>query len=355
MWTKIKCILSDQHGQAVVLFAFVFIVLLGFAGLAIDVGYSYIEKQHMQNAVDNSARAGAQDIIDNPENVENSAKDLAQKNGLIPKDIVVTKDTTQNTVKVDYSQDVSTFFMRIFHFDSLNVKVSATAQVTQISNSTVFNYVIFSDSDYNLSAVNYVVDGMVHINGNTNMSSSGSYFNQRFEAVGKFNQSGSAKFAQLVKSASPIPMPAFDINYYKNNATKIYSGNMTLSNSDLAINGIVYVDGNVNISGNSMTGVGTLVVNGSINISGSNLKYSSNQDVIGFYAGNVNINFSGNNLNVDGLFYAPNGSINYSGSNATFNGGIVAKKLNISGSSHHYIYDPNIKKIVSNKVIKLIK
>lgn len=352
---KIKCLLRDQHGQAIILLAIVFAILLGVAGLVIDVGYMYVEKQHMQDAVDSAAVSGAQDIIDNPESADNIAIDIGQKNGLIPQNIVVTEDTSQNTVTVNYSQDVPTFFMRIFHFDSINVNVSATAQATLVPTSNIFNYVIFSNSDYNVSAINYVVDGMVHINGNTNMSSISSYFNQRFEAVGAFNQSGSATFAQLVKSASYIPMPAFDINYYENNATKIYTGDVNLTNSDLTINGIVYVDGNVNISGNSISGVGTLVANGSINISANNLQYSSDQDAIGFYAGNGNINFSGNNLNVDGLFYAPNGSINYSGSNATFNGGLVANKLNISGINHHYIYDPNTEKIVSNREVKLIK
>ncbi|TMC10818.1 MAG: pilus assembly protein TadG, partial [Chloroflexi bacterium] len=39
-------------GQAIVLVAFIMVVLLGFAGLAIDSGHAYLDRREMQAAVD---------------------------------------------------------------------------------------------------------------------------------------------------------------------------------------------------------------------------------------------------------------------------------------------------------------
>ena len=46
-------------GQAIVLVAFIMVVLLGFAGLAIDSGHAYLDRREMQAAVDAAALAAA--------------------------------------------------------------------------------------------------------------------------------------------------------------------------------------------------------------------------------------------------------------------------------------------------------
>jgi hypothetical protein len=92
-----------------------------------------VKKQKMQHAVDDAALSAAQVIIDNQQNGIRIAKEIGGENGLIPNDIGVLNDTSQNTVTVNYSHDAPTFFLSIFNFKSVKLSVSATAQYTQQS------------------------------------------------------------------------------------------------------------------------------------------------------------------------------------------------------------------------------
>ncbi|MCE5264195.1 MAG: pilus assembly protein TadG-related protein, partial [Deltaproteobacteria bacterium] len=48
-----------QSGAAAILVAFLMIVFLGIAALALDIGYLYVVRTELQNAADASALAGA--------------------------------------------------------------------------------------------------------------------------------------------------------------------------------------------------------------------------------------------------------------------------------------------------------
>src|SRR2546430_17372306 len=48
-----------QRGQAIVLVALMILVLFGFVGLAIDSGRAYLDRRHLQAAVDAAALAAA--------------------------------------------------------------------------------------------------------------------------------------------------------------------------------------------------------------------------------------------------------------------------------------------------------
>ena len=52
--------LGNQKGVTIVVVAIVLVVLIGFAALAIDLGYLYIVRGELQNAADSGALAGAQ-------------------------------------------------------------------------------------------------------------------------------------------------------------------------------------------------------------------------------------------------------------------------------------------------------
>lgn len=58
-----KSLLKDESGQSLVLIALCMTVLIGFLGLAIDVGILYRTKQNAQIAADAAAVAGAQDLL----------------------------------------------------------------------------------------------------------------------------------------------------------------------------------------------------------------------------------------------------------------------------------------------------
>lgn len=54
--------LRDQKGLALVFIALILVVICGFLGLAIDMGYMYVAKGQLQNAADSAALAGASQL-----------------------------------------------------------------------------------------------------------------------------------------------------------------------------------------------------------------------------------------------------------------------------------------------------
>ncbi|TMC09001.1 MAG: hypothetical protein E6J30_04935 [Chloroflexi bacterium] len=50
---------ASQRGQAIVLIALMIVVMFGLVGLAIDSGRAYLDRRHLQAAVDAAALAAA--------------------------------------------------------------------------------------------------------------------------------------------------------------------------------------------------------------------------------------------------------------------------------------------------------
>jgi len=86
--------LRSERGQALILAALAMVVILGFAALAIDVGYWYSQKREVQNAVDAAALAGAQELPDDPAAAETVAREYLTKNGV--------SETNGDTVSITF-------------------------------------------------------------------------------------------------------------------------------------------------------------------------------------------------------------------------------------------------------------
>ena len=169
---KIISKFKDQRGVTAVVVALTLTMLLGFAALAIDVGYLYATKNELQNIADSAALAAAgklgdiyltttdsssydctadiNDIVDVAQDVVGEGKNLAgAKNITIrPEDIyfnntanngthfAFTDTFRPNAVRVIARRDailnssVSTFFARIFNINSIPVRADATAALT---------------------------------------------------------------------------------------------------------------------------------------------------------------------------------------------------------------------------------
>jgi hypothetical protein len=80
--------LRSERGQALVLAALSMVVVLGFAAMAIDVGYWYSQKREVQKAVDAAALAGAQELPDDYVMAETVARDYLARNGITDEDTV---------------------------------------------------------------------------------------------------------------------------------------------------------------------------------------------------------------------------------------------------------------------------
>ncbi len=87
----------SERGQTMVQLALMLVVLLGFAALAIDMGYRYVERRRMQSAADAAALAGAYELCQGkPATVASDrAKEYLTRNGvaaasIAPSDVTIT-------------------------------------------------------------------------------------------------------------------------------------------------------------------------------------------------------------------------------------------------------------------------
>lgn len=114
---------QDRHGergQTLILGAMLMVILLGFAAIAIDTGHYLREKALLQQAVDASALAGAQELPGDQTLAEQLARDYAVANGVDQYDIDVTfrctsgyncdGTTTFDTIQVKGQIDVPFYF-----------------------------------------------------------------------------------------------------------------------------------------------------------------------------------------------------------------------------------------------------
>ena len=71
---------ADEGGQTIVLVALLFVVLMGFAALSLDVGRFYAERRYLQNAVDSAALACARAYSQagTPQSAWNAADNILQ-------------------------------------------------------------------------------------------------------------------------------------------------------------------------------------------------------------------------------------------------------------------------------------
>ena len=124
---------NQEQGQALVLIAAAFVMLIGFAALAIDGGMVYSERRHAQNAADTGSMAGGGSAALIMENnhifysnfscnslsaamtaAETAAVNIVAGNGYPAKDISVTVDCNENdgSASPDKYLDVTTTITR---------------------------------------------------------------------------------------------------------------------------------------------------------------------------------------------------------------------------------------------------
>src|SRR5574340_1310300 len=160
-----KAVHISNRGQALVIFVFALIGLIGMTGLAIDGGMVFSDRRHAQNAADTAAMAGAIVKIDGQENtstqwtnsecsiegsacwaaINNAALDRAASNGytsnLVDSTVTVkipplsgpySDCTSYNFDCNDYIQviidsNVNTFFARVLGIFQMHNQVEAVA------------------------------------------------------------------------------------------------------------------------------------------------------------------------------------------------------------------------------------
>jgi Flp pilus assembly pilin Flp len=111
----IRRLARDESGAVAVIFAIVFLVIVGVAALAVDVGYWYTAKRQLQSAADAAALAGCNELAQAAGDtaVRNTAADYAARNFTAPlealKSRVESTEIGSDYVKVTAATDAHVF------------------------------------------------------------------------------------------------------------------------------------------------------------------------------------------------------------------------------------------------------
>jgi hypothetical protein len=329
------------------------------AGLVLDSGLLYVTKSHLQKTANAAVLSGAQELNSNNNEVETIVNYILLEHrelGSLDK----LEFLEDRKVTIYLTKEVIPPFRRLFGIEKVPVSVKASAVLMGSTNSSIFDYLIFSEDPnktFYVSGSKNKFNGKVHINGSSEISGSDNKFNDIYEYVKKIKVSGGNNKFPMGKEKS-VYMDILDLSKdeYKAKATIIYNGKKTFSKSNTKVDGIIYVDGDAIFSGGHISGEGTVFATGDIILSGSNLKYKSENDLVAFYS-LKDIEIPGSDGEFHGLFYAPNGNIKLNGSKNIIKGSLIGKEFeSISGSELNLVYDGRYKETLSEDFkIKLVK
>ncbi len=132
----LRRVTGEEKGAVMVIVALLLVVLLGFTGLVIDVGWATVERRNMVTAADAGALAGAADLCVGPAEAVQKAEEYAiQHNGADRAQIVVSdyeKEGDKRLITVVTEKDVDYKFARVLGFDGVTVKAQAKAIIGPI-------------------------------------------------------------------------------------------------------------------------------------------------------------------------------------------------------------------------------
>lgn len=122
---------QGENGAVAVLVGLLMPVLMGFAGLALDVGHWYLTGSREQKAADAAALAGTVYLPGDPVRAEAVARDVAEENGYVNDGdtvVTVTQETNPVQLRVTIRQTVGNFFTPVFGIPTTAITRTGVAE-----------------------------------------------------------------------------------------------------------------------------------------------------------------------------------------------------------------------------------
>lgn len=138
---------KDDGGAFAVMFALIFIALVGFSALAVDVGYWYASKRQLQTAADTAAMAGCQELAHKQSNAKiwATVQDYAGRNFTKPVNLANCSviaptasglsDIGPNYVKVTVSSDSPAFLSRVLGRNRVRIRAQSVARIGYVTGA----------------------------------------------------------------------------------------------------------------------------------------------------------------------------------------------------------------------------
>ncbi|HET9176969.1 MAG TPA: pilus assembly protein TadG-related protein [Terriglobia bacterium] len=297
----------NEAGQALLLMALSMIVLCGFTGLAIDMGYLRFMKRQMQAATDSAALAGAAEVgyADVTAAAQTDASSNGFTDGVNGTTITVNNPPTSGPrqgnasyVEVLIAQSQPTFFMKLLGVESEMVRTRAVAY-SGISGACIY-------------ALNPSVSSAFSVNGNSDLTSQCGILDNSSNSTAALVQNGSgclsATYIGVVgafknnSSCLPSPTPVSGIAGFSDPLAYLqpptvgacdYPSGVSISGGSQTLYQGVYCGG-ISIKGGSTDvtfSPGTYIINGGgMNVSGGANVHASG---VTFYITGTSSTFKG--------------------------------------------------------------
>lgn len=124
-----KGIFKNEKGQVVILFPFLFIVLCGFIGLAVDTSWIVYNKHKLQNSTDLAALSGGQSLPSDTSNASADVLTYLHKNYEESIGANITFSNTNHRMDVDSQDTINLFFSPLFGVNTAEITATAAVQV----------------------------------------------------------------------------------------------------------------------------------------------------------------------------------------------------------------------------------
>jgi hypothetical protein len=361
---------NNTRGQVLPLVAICLAVLMGFAGMAIDVGFAEYQQRQQQNATDAAAIGGAQQMIYSgcgtgaTAAADNDATNNGYTNGSNGVTVTVSNPPSSGpyasndcAVQVQITNsNARTFFTKLFGKPSLQESTSAVAAVEANNNGCIYLLSPTVASSFSGDILNaqcgILINDTASFSGSTITAKGIGYAGGAPSVMGTiFTEASPSPMLAVADPCSEIPGCAylaanppsptnctpFSASGVNENVSAGCYSSFQVSGSNLNLGSGLYVfTGPVQFSGSNVTGAGVTfyaTVGSTPDFSGVNLSLtpptSGNYANVLYYqvpSNTSNPSFSGTNNNLRGLIYAP-GAINTS-----FSGSAGAYTVLVFGS-----------------------
>ncbi len=356
-WTR------SEEGQGLVLSLLVLSALLGFAGLAVNIGGAYLADSRLQSSLDAGALGGAiastqSHGCDSGAIAPTVARLVAENDPAAAAVTVVCQRpslaTPAGSVQVTATAPSAGGFARLFGVASFTVARSARAAAIA---GQPFDYAIFQGAtgppalglNGNVTAcqVSDTGDGCSESGSTANVHSNGdAVINGNVtvtgvaSASGTVTENGNPSVGGIENGAQVITMPLWNPQELEslpgttvegspaNPTTCTVGGNQVIT-GNLVCFGSIMVAGNVSGSGSLVAFGGNVTLDGNVTTGSGSSGVSIAAFAQGGQGGNITLN--GNVTSMDGILYAPQGTVVLNG-NTTVVGAVVGEWDQLNGN-----------------------
>ncbi len=375
-----KRLCFNQKGSILMLMAFTIPFLFALTAIAVDCGYLYVQKSHLQNIADAAALAGAAKLGASTAEAQALAESYIAKNSTaadagIVSTITFPEENNTKKIRVAISKAAPLLFMKYFNYNSIALAVYAVATGGGGSPG-IFDYSIIAGGtgtfyllgEYGSGSNKF--NGPIHVNGkfqfdknsengwgSDNIPSTGTEINAPITiSAAKYdigglnkpaNQVLASKFTfgtdkiDITETNSVIDAKIKSLTNKSNTFSDSHPANVWGSIDVSKLTSPLYVAGSFGsgydaknlVSGTYSNNV-VIVATGDISINFSAATFTSSATVT-LVSLNGSIMLSGGNvINLNAL--APHGSVTVNGGGTTLNGYLIGQSVILGQGARTY-------------------